>query len=362
MPLPDRVITTVGSFDQVYFVVCTVDAGDASGSYYARLISEYEAIAFVNLLHDLSEALLGRDPLEIRNLQDSMVHGLRYSGRSGLALAAVAALDTCLWDLRGHLSGEPLWRMLGGTHLSTITACHSGLFLSSSITDLQKEAAKAVSEQGFRVLKMRVGKASGNEDAERVAAVKSEIGPDVELIVDAVLAWDRATAIERIRQLSQYDIAWVEDPVDYQEGINFDDLVAVRTDSDATIASGHFLSGLPAYVSAIDHKCIDILMPDLARLGGVTPWYDLTVIAASRKQRLIAHVFHEVAVHFAALTPPSSTPLIDYLFWSNGLYLNPMEVREGNLVLPDSPGIGCEFDWKKVDALTAHSPAVMKIK
>lgn len=174
----------------------TVGAG---GAAIARLIQT-----------DLAPLLRGLDPRRIEHVWQRMWWHLHYVGRGGVVAYAMSAVDIALWDLRGRLLGEPLWRLLGG-HDPRVPAYGSGTNLGFPLDALVEQNRTFVA-RGLRAVKMKVGRPRLGEDLDRVAAVRALVGPDVALLVDANMRWGVEQAIRAARAFARHDVYWLEEP------------------------------------------------------------------------------------------------------------------------------------------------------
>jgi len=175
----------------------------------------------------LEEMLLGQDPLQPEALWDRMYEGSFMTGRRGLGICAMGALDMALWDIRGKALGVPCWQLLGGARKSHITPYASLLPTGGTIADYRDSlAGKARQAQalGFRAGKMEVcvkGPYSHNglqapDEAiiEIVAACREAVGPDFAMMVDVCYCWnDAKEALRVLRRLESYDLYFVETPL-----------------------------------------------------------------------------------------------------------------------------------------------------
>jgi L-alanine-DL-glutamate epimerase-like enolase superfamily enzyme len=135
---------------------------------------------------------------------------LHYPGRGGAASFAISAADIALWDLKAKLAGEPWWRFLGG-HDPRVAVYAGGIDLQMPLDELKQQTRRNL-ERGHRAIKMKVGRDRLAEDLERVAAVRSVIGPDGVLMADANMQWTVATAIRASHALAEHDVYWLEEP------------------------------------------------------------------------------------------------------------------------------------------------------
>src|SRR5262245_17627510 len=161
----------------------------------------------------LAECVVGQDPVEIELLIHRMYEGTIFFGRQGLAVQAMSGVEIALWDIFGKATGRPVYQLLGGGFRKRFRAYASILF-GDTPAETEQTARRLVA-QGFRAVKFGWGPMGQSEagDIAHVRAARQGLGPDVELMVDAGLCWDTATAIRRARQFEPFNLTWLEEPL-----------------------------------------------------------------------------------------------------------------------------------------------------
>ncbi len=322
---------------------------------------------------ELREHLLGEDPREIERLWAQMHQRAYKHARGGLLIAAMSGIDIALWDLRGKLCGQPLWRLLGG-YRRRVPAYASGGFYAEGkgIRELCDEM-RAYCQHGFRAVKMKVGRNSDiegsplramahrgvcevslAEDLARVRAVREAIGPDIRLMVDANGAWDVPTAIKMGRALEPSDIYWYEEPVcpdDIAGSAAVADKVAIPVAGYETCTYGK--GGFRDYIAA---RAVHFVQPDVAWCGGLSEGLKIAHLAQTWNLPLAPHI-HGSAVAVAAgvhlLGAVANGSLAEMVFPAHPLMADlvrePLRVdRTGHIELSDRPGLGLELDPRVV--------------
>jgi L-alanine-DL-glutamate epimerase-like enolase superfamily enzyme len=187
--LSDATHGTMQAFELI--TVRVRDADGAEGLGYTYTVGTGGG-AICNLIaRDLAPALAGADATQIEALWQQLWWRVHYVGRGGLAVHAISAIDTALWDLMAKRRGLPLWRLLGG-HDPHVLAYAGGIDLQFPLDRLLRQTEDNLAN-GFRAIKMKVGRDRLREDMERVCAMRELLGPDVPLMVDANMRWN-ATA------------------------------------------------------------------------------------------------------------------------------------------------------------------------
>ena len=220
-----------------------------------------------------------------------------WVGPGGLLHCALAPLDIAVWDANGKTLGQPLYRLLGGYRDRLPTYASDGLWYSLSPDELAA-AAKAHVAHGFGAVKLRLGREATPElEVRRVQAVREAVGPDV--ADHGRHQRDLVTAAGRRggRALQEAGIAWLEDPVHHLDLASLADL---RRQLEIPIAAGEHLYHLDAFRGLLEARAVDVVILDLARVGGVTPWRKIAALAQAHRVPVCGHVVPEIQVHLLA--------------------------------------------------------------
>ena len=284
-------------------------------------------------LKEIAETVIGADPSDIGRIYESLLWAGASVGRSGVATQAIAALDVGLWDLKARRAGLPLAKLIGAHRDSCRVYNTSGGFLQAAIEEV-KEKATASLEAGIGAIKMKVGQPDWRTDLDRVRAVREHLG-DVPLMVDANQQWDRARALRMGRALEEFDLVWIEEPVDAWDAVGHADL-ARRLDTP--IATGEMLTSVPEHMALLDAGFRGIVQPDAPRIGGITPFLRFATIASHAGLALAPHFAMEIHLHLAAAYP--TEPWVEHFEWLDPLFEERIDIHDGRMWLPDRPGLG----------------------
>jgi L-alanine-DL-glutamate epimerase-like enolase superfamily enzyme len=288
---------------------------------------------------ELGEHLIGMSVLEPEAAWDRLARRGDWVGPGGMLHCALAPLDIAVWDAAGKTVGQPLHRMLGGFRDRLPTYASDGLWVSLSPAELAASAKRHV-DSGFGAVKLRLGKeATAEAEARRVHAVREAVGPDVRIMVDAVESWSLARARRTGRVLQDAGIAWLEDPVHHYDVAG---LAELRRQLEVPIAAGEHLYHLHAFRQLLEAQAVDVVILDLARVGGVTPWRKIAALAQAHRVPVCGHVVPEIQVHL--LSAVSNGHMVEYVPRSAGILKSMPRVERGDLVAPQGPGLGLELD------------------
>ncbi|MFJ5697146.1 mandelate racemase/muconate lactonizing enzyme family protein [Arthrobacter sp. NPDC093139] len=283
---------------------------------------------------EVAEGIIGEDPNDIGKVYTKLLWAGASVGRSGVATQALAALDIALYDLKAKRAGLPLAKLLGSYRDSVQTYNTSGGFLNATLEEVKARATQSI-EEGIGGIKIKVGLPDSKEDLRRVAGIREHIGWDVPLMVDANQQWDRATALRMGRQLEEFNLVWIEEPLDAYDFEGHAHLACVL---DTPIATGEMLASVAEHKGLIAADGCDIIQPDAPRVGGITQFLRLAALADERGLDLAPHFAMEIHLHLAAAYPRE--PWVEHFDWLDPLFNERLETKNGRMMVPDRPGLG----------------------
>ncbi|MEH6793003.1 MAG: mandelate racemase/muconate lactonizing enzyme family protein [Rhodococcus sp. (in: high G+C Gram-positive bacteria)] len=283
---------------------------------------------------EIAPVLIGEDPNDIGKIWTKLVWAGASVGRSGVATQAIAAIDIALWDLKAKRAGLPLAKLIGSSRDSVQTYNTSGGFLHTPIEEVMENAAISLAH-GIGGIKLKVGQPDWRTDIARVTAVREFLGDDVPLMVDANQQWDRPTAQRMGRILEQFDLVWIEEPLDAYDAEGHAQLARSL---DTSIATGEMLASVGEHVRLIEAGSVDILQPDAPRIGGITQFLKLATLAEHHNLQLAPHFAMEIHLHLAAVYPLQTW--VEHFDWLDPLFDEHLETRDGRMHLSARPGLG----------------------
>jgi mandelate racemase len=298
----------------------------------------------VPALQDFGDMLKGRRvaPVEI---YDAARKSLHFVGYQGLSMIAVSGLDMAAWDALAKASGVPLCVLLGGS-VGPVKAYNSnGLWLQPPEV-LGADAIALRDEGGFSALKLRLGRDRARDDLAAIDAIRTAVGDDIELMADFNQGLNLAEALQRCHMIDNADLAWIEEPIVYD---NLDGYAQLAAELKTPIQIGENFYGPRDLHTALQKKACDLVMPDFMRIGGVTGWLRAAAIAGAAGIPMSTHLYPEVAAHVMRVT--ETAHWLEWQDWADPILQKPYEIRDGLLHIPDVPGLGLE--WNE-DAVAAH--------
>jgi L-alanine-DL-glutamate epimerase-like enolase superfamily enzyme len=287
----------------------------------------------------LAGLVMGDDPTRVEAIAAKCRRAAGGAGPGGIFTLALAALDIACWDLAGKAVGRSVCALLGGLR-DRVPTYASGALMRPHPVDYLAEAGPRLRDLGFRQMKMQCGsEPTVAASLERVRVVREAIGPDVDLMCDINQLWSVHHAIEVGRRLEPYHLRWLEDPTAHDD---YPGLARIADALTTPIAAGEYHYGLVPFRHLLEARAIDIVMIDLLRAGGITPWMKIAGMAEAFNLPVVSHLVPELHVHLMAAIPHGLT--VEYMPWSLRLFEETPRLEAGHLVVPAGPGLGLAFD------------------
>ncbi len=345
IPLPVTLSDSMHG-DMASFELITARITDEDGlqglGYTYTLSGAARAIHSV-VAHDIGPLLPGQGADRIEAIWKSLWWHLHYAGRGGLAMHAMSAVDIALWDLLGKRTGLPLWRLLGGAD-PKVRAYAGGIDLQFSIDDLLAQTDRNL-ENGFRAIKMKVGRNLLREDVTRVAAMRTHLGPDFPLMVDANMRWTVDEAIRAARAFRDFDLVWLEEPTIPED---FAGHARILSEGGVPVSAGENLHTLYDFQHMLTANGVSYIEPDVSNCGGITVWMKVARLAEARNLPVTSHGVHDIHVHLLGAIPNASY-LEVHGFGLERFIAEPLRIFDGCATAGEVPGHGIRFDWEHLD-------------
>ncbi|MFI6024753.1 galactonate dehydratase [Amycolatopsis magusensis] len=310
---------------------------------------------------ELSDLLLGADPLRIEDLWQTMTKGAFYRGGPVLS-SAVAGLDQALWDIAGKALGVPVYQLLGGAVREEVRVYG---WIGGDEPSAVAEAAAAQVEAGLTAVKMnaagRVGRLPGRAEVAdivgRLAAVREVLGDERDVAVDFHGRFGVAAARRVIPELAPLHPMFVEEPVLPEYGHRLADVVRA---SAVPVACGERLYSRTDFLPALQAG-IAVAQPDLSHAGGISEVRRIAALAETFDALLAPHCPLGPLALAASLQVAFATPNFLIQEQSIGIHYNtdaelldyvldraPFAFPQGAIQRWDAPGLGVEIDENAV--------------
>ena len=276
-------------------------------------------------------------------------------------------LEVALWDLIGKLSGQPLWKLLGGSEGKVRAYASTGERLPAAE---RAESARRLRDQGFPALKLRFHAANPRDDLAIVQAVREAIGPEMAILVDAnqgwqmpwdaSAPWDFKTALWMAEALAELDVYWLEEPLPRHD---YRGLAELRRQAKVRIAGGEGNREFSELREYLHHGSLDVYQADVVWSTGILRGRQLAAEVQAAGAIYSPHTWGDGLVLLANLhisAAVSQAPFIEFPFdpphWTperrDFILPAPTQAGENGLItLPDRPGLGVEIDWQALEPL-----------
>lgn len=338
IPFQNPITTSTFSVRHKDIIVVEVetDEGITGMSYLMTLGPGVRALKAV-LDYDIKELVVGEDPLYRQKIWRKNWWGLQKIGRKGVAVYAISAIDTALWDIAGKITNQSIHQLLGPTS-DSLEAYGGGGWLHMPIDEILEEVNTYKEKYGFQAYKMRAGSANWRDDVERVCAVREAFGDELDIMVDVNQGLDVPTSIILGRELEKLGVFWFEEPVHADDIGGLADIAGTL---DMRVAAGENEYGRFGYKDFINQKAADVLQIDLQRVGGVTEWIRVANTADTMGIKVTPHLFWEISAQLSCAVP--NAIYIEYMDWLDDCFEELPDIKGGRIHVWKKPGHGLKF-------------------
>jgi D-galactarolactone cycloisomerase len=319
--------------------------------------TDVEQSIIVDIIHrELAPRLIGRSATDPEGAWIAMEPSTNDILRDrGLALQAIACLDTAIWDTLGRAVGLPLHRLWGSVTDSLPMSVIGGYY---HLDEAQTRETMARYAGQFAGVKFKVGGRTPGEDAARVRIAREAAGPDLAIMVDANQGYDRAGAVDFGKRVLDHDIRWFEEPCRWINDRRW--MRDVRHQTGIPVAAGQSEVTLGGLRDLVLDGAIDVSNFDASWSGGPTVWRRAAGLCAAFGVDLGHHEEPQISAHLLASVPRHTFVECfdeerDPFFWN----LSDLStfLRDGRLHLPERPGFGIELDGDFVERHTVDRRA-----
>jgi L-alanine-DL-glutamate epimerase-like enolase superfamily enzyme len=295
-------------------------------------------LALKEAVDSLCQLVIGEDPMPVEAISTRLRRSAGSAGPGGIFTLALSAIDIALWDIKGKALGQSVCSLLGG-YRERVPTYASGALMRPFNVEYLAEAGPRLVSLGFRQMKMQLGaEPTVAREVERVRVMRESVGEDIDLMCDINQLWNVNQAIEIGRRVEPYHLFWLEDVVAHDD---YPGLARVADALTTPIAAGEYHYGITPFRHMLEARSIDIVMIDLLRVGGITQWRKVAGMAEAFNLPVVSHLIPEVHVHLVAAIPNGLT--VEYMPWTQRLFEETPALENGELVVPQKPGLGLEF-------------------
>ncbi len=321
-------------------------------------LSPYHADIAARVMHrQVAPYALGEDAFVIDPLLDRILE-IEFKFPGSYVRRALTGLDTALWDLRGKHEGKSVCELLGGTP-RPLAVYGASMRRDIAPEDEADRLVRLRDEHGYEAFKIRIGKECGHDQDEWpgrteavVAQVRSALGDDVALLVDANCAYTPAKAIEVGRMLADHGVCHYEEPCPYWE---FEWTAEVTRATEVPVAGGEQDCSVAHWRRMLDARTFDVVQPDVCYIGGLSRALRVAAMAADIGLQCVPHsanlsmvtvfTLHMMgAIANAGPYVEFSIEPTEYYPWQQRLYTPALEAIDGKVQIPEGPGWGVQVN------------------
>jgi D-galactarolactone cycloisomerase len=348
-PLPRRFQGSAYAMDNRCTIITRLyTAGGLVSDVYNGDTDDEQDIILRIIHEELAPAVIGRSAADPEGAWRAMEPATNNILRDrGLALQAIACIDTAIWDVFAKALNIPVFRLWGAVTDSLPISVIGGYYhldLAETATLIERYV-----EMGFAGVKFKVGGRTPAEDAERVRVVRAAAGPDFAVMVDANQGYDRAQAVEFGRLVADLDIRWFEEPCRWTNDRRW--MRDVRLQTGIPVTAGQSEVTLNGLRDLVVDGAIDVSNFDASWAGGPTIWRKAAGLCAAFGVQLGHHEEPQIAAHLLASVPDHTFVECfdeerDPFFWHLANLAD--RIKDRRYHVPTGPGFGIEFDWDYV--------------
>ncbi len=308
--------------------------------------------------------LVGQDPLDSEVLWSAMYHDPHARG-GRVATTALSGIDIALWDLKGKILGQPVYKLLGGAYRDKLRVYANGWYTNPGTPEQNADEARRVVDMGYTALKFdpfgqrnyyTISLEEAQLAEDRVAAVRKAVGPNVDILVEAHAKWNVMNAVQLGKRLEAYRPLFYEEPVSEE---NVGELLEVRRKVNIPIATGERLYTKFPFAQIVEAHAADVLQPDIANAGGITELKKIAAIAEAKHITMAPHnvcspVGAQAELHLCSAILNFEIQEYHAEFYTEHYFtvFDGFPRQEaGYVTLPDAPGLGLEINE---DEIAAH--------
>ena len=313
---------------------------------------------------DMKDRVIGRDPFDVEPIWDELFWYNHDLGPAGALPYAVAGIDLALWDLKGKILNEPIYRLLGGSYRKEFFV-YGGFGVYGGTVPVEKAVEKALNlaEKGFKVIKLRMQIREYNLNPipdftlKYYTAVREALPVDVEVFVDPNEGYTAARAIQIGKELQNMGMKYFESPCPLE---NHKDTAAVVEELDIPVLAGEKCYTRWQFRDLILQGNPDVIQPDVIKSGGITEVKKIATLGQTFFKTMAPHNTKPTLGTAAALHVMASCsnfgPFIEFI--ETELYKpvlsvfdNHVEFKDGHLVVPEGPGLGLTVNENRLEKI-----------
>ncbi len=327
--------------------------GEGTINYFAKTVEA--------AIHELKPFAIGMDPFQVETITQRLTRDV-YTEGGQIHMCAVSAIEIALWDIIGKACNQPIYNLMGGRCHDKLRAYANGWYRGPRTPENFSECAKKVVAKGYTAMKFdpfgnawrQMSRYDFDLSLDIIRAVRSTVGPNVDLLIEGHCRFDVATAVQMAEKMYEFRPAWFEEPVHH---LNVGAMVEVARRSPVPIATGESLSSKQQFADLLSHNAISILQPEPLNLGGIFATRKIADMVDAHYGVIAPHSAQGPVCSAACAQLNASLPnfMIHEIFddfnepWEKKIITNPIEVIDGYIHLSDRPGLGIDLVIEEIE-------------
>jgi galactonate dehydratase len=351
---------------------------DAGISGWGEGSLQYKDAALEAEILDFGKFLEGKDPRRIDWIWSSLYRRVTWAG-GPVSMSAISAIDLALWDLKAKSLEIPVWELAGGMHRDRVRVYANGWFeeLSEAVPgvpaetvarqaspQLHAEAALRLRDAGWTALKFypfggpqTITPQRIRHGIDLVKAVRDAVGPDMEIGIDVRARLDPWSAGRVAQQLEQFNIAWMEEPILYD---NIEAMAEFARSVNVPVSTGEQLYNRWEFRPLLATNTVRMIQPDICHCGGFSETRKIANMAETYYVPVAPHNSNGPISTLASLHLDMSIPnafmqeiFVSFIERYQEVLTNPIDISDGHATVPSGPGWGADID---LDVLAKYPP------
>ena len=346
VPLEGNLVDALhGKHDNFELITATVTLENGRIGCGYTYTGGFGGAAIAKMLEqDLTPQLIGVPMNSPEKMNDYMNQHIHYVARGGIASFAISALDIAFWDIELKSHGIAL-KDLRGKGADKVRTYYGGIDLMYSEKELLENIEKQLAS-GHTAVKIKLGRENEDEDIQRIKAVRKLIGDEALFMVDANMVWTEEQAIRMAKRMEEYNIGWLEEPTNPDD---YEGYARIGQATSIPIAMGENLHTIYEHELAMKIGRISCPIPDCSNVCGITGFLKVAKLAEEYSVKVHSHGMQEL--HANVLGALQNRGYVEFHSFPIYKYtVDPLCVKNGYLETCKNPGIGVEFDYKKLKA------------
>lgn len=287
---------------------------------------------------DVSQLLMGKNPLNVRDLSRFLLWELRQAGFAGITVLGAAGVDLALWDIYSKFIGRPIVELLGQYREKIPMYASVAGWIGLPMEEMVARAKDLYESQHMLGIKIQVGRAGIETDALRLEKLRTALGSEARLFIDANTILDVPSAIRLGKRLQEYDVFWFEEPLPIRD---IEGHKMLSQQIDIPLASGENFFGIHDCDEYIRERAVKYMQADVIRVGGITEWMRIATYCDAHGMKISPHFVMEVTTHVQCCVQNSL--FVEYIPWFQKYFEEPICVENGFAYPRSKPGLGLKF-------------------